>query len=329
MDRLFIINSKGSKRTARFFRRNQAQLQAAFAGCEFLPVDAAKLQGLESYQEFDQLVLIGDDAFFHQAVKQFHGALLERNGQQSYAFIPDHKDGSVACCLELPSSLKGQIELLKKSPTLPFDLIRCHCIGTDGLPTNHLILNDALIRMPQLKLPLLFKTLVSWFRTYSGLFDRRTPTRITLFEKGEKRFEGHYLYAILLLGNKITDGPRLSHKRRFLQKRFAYYQLNGQDLIRSTANLAQLFADDGEENPNLFRGQFSDLEIRGLGDENTIVADGVPLGRLPASFTLLPKALNVVSPMTPVQKLEPAGVELGKAVKTVGNLRMKNPPMGA
>jgi len=324
MIRLFIINSKGSKRTARFFRRHQSALEAGFAGAEFLHVDAQKLQGLESYDEYDQLVLIGDDPFFHVVVNQLHGALLEKNSKQHYAFLADSKDSSVAQGLEMPVSVRQQIELIKAAPTIPFDLVRCHCIGTEGLPAQRLILNDALIRLPNLKLPLLVKTVVQWFRSNSRVFGAKTPTRITLFEHGSKLYEGNYLCAILLLGNKITGGPKLTQKKRCLRNRFQYYQLNAHDLLNYTTSLPQLFNEETQENDNLLRGQFADLEVRGLGAENRIVADGVLIGRLPASFTLLPKAMCVVSPMNPVVRLEPKKVASAKQAKPVGTMNVGN-----
>jgi len=315
MNRLFIINSKGSKRTARFFKKHQKMLETSFAKAEYLQVDANKLQGLESYDEFEQLILIGDDQFFHVALNQLHGNLLEKDQKQHYAFLADSRESSLAQGLEMPPSVRSQIDLIKSAPTIPFDLVRCHCIGTEGLPSSQLILNDALIRLPNLKLPLLLKTAVQWFRTYSGAFGARTPNKVTLFEHGTKRYDGNYLCAILLLGNKITGGPKLTQKKRCLRNRFEYYQLNAHDLINYTASLPQLFSDDAAESENLFRGRFADLEVRGLGDENKIIADGVMIGRLPASFTLLPKALCVVSPMNPILRLEPQGTKTNGQVK--------------
>ncbi|MDT8448176.1 MAG: hypothetical protein RRB13_14885 [bacterium] len=324
MQRLFIINSKGSKRTAQFWRRHGQALAEGLPGAEQLAVDARSLAGLESYQEYDQLILVGDDSFFHLAINQLHGNLLEKESRQHYAFLPDHRESALGSSLELPSSLKSHLELLRRSPTIPFDLVRCDCIGTQGTPARRLILNDALIRLPQMKLPLVLRTVVQWFRTYSGIFQRKAPSKVTLFEHGEKRFEGEFVCAIMLLGNKITDGPRLNSKRRFLRKRFAYYQLNANDLLDYTTALPRFLDEDAldrGDDPNIFQGNFTDLDIRGLGEENRIIADGVPIGRLPASFTLLPKALSVVSPMTPVQKLEPSRQKLAKASKPVGNLK--------
>lgn len=325
MQRLFIVNAKASKRTARFWRRHQDLLRQKLGDIEALLVDSRSLEGLELYEEFEQLVLVGDDSFFHQAINQIHGDLQDKDRRQHYAFLPDNPHSALAASLELPQGLKAQLDLLKKSPKVPFDLVRCHCIGQGGTPASRLILNDALIRLPKMKLPLILRTVVQWFRTYSGLFDRKAPSKVALFEKGKKLFEGDYVCAIMLLGTKITEGPRISTKRRFLRKKFFYYQLNANDLLDYTTALPR-FLDEAElkkdDDPNIFQGQFADLDVRGLGEENRIIADGLWIGRLPASFTLLPKALDVVSPMTPIKQLDPLPTaKLAKAAKPAGNLK--------
>ena len=316
----FIVNAKGSKRTAWYWRRHQKALREAFQGSEFLVVDAKKMQGLGSYLEFDQLVLVGTDPFFSLAINQIFGERLTQGSEQVFAFLPTSRESSIAASLELPFGLKQQIDLITLGPQIPFDLIRCHCISPEGLPKSYLVLNDALIRLPHLKLPLLFRTVVQFMRTHTGL-GAKAPSKITLFERGVKFFEGEYLFSIILLGNKITGGPKLLQKRRFMVKNFHYYQLNGQGLREYTSALPKLFSTESE-NPALFKGKYTELELRGLGEENRIVADGNLIGRLPASFTLLPKAIKVISPLSPIQRVEPVQSRVATQAKPVGNLKL-------
>lgn len=254
---------------------------------------------------YQTIVLVGDTPFFSSWINHAYRHLIAAKHEFHIAFIPDNiRESSIATNLQLPAKIEDQIELIKSQQTMHVDLIRCNFINREGVPANCLILNDALIGIPKVKLPLFFKVFVQWFRTSSALFPSKIAHKITLRENDEKIYEGSYIYSMLLLGNKITGGPRIYSKHRVFQKSFRYIQINPKPLTDYTFALPKIFSGKADkskkDDDTILRRNFNDLDIQGIGQENEIIADGNHIGRLPASFTLLPNALRVISPRVSV-----------------------------
>jgi len=126
-----------------------------------------------------------------------------------------------------------------------------------------------------------------------GGFSLPGPSPIRLLAEGKACFEGNYLFGFLLLGNRLTCGIKINESLRKPQTGFSYFQLNGASLTARTGRWRQWFGQ--EQAGEVFQGRFSLLELESA-EEGLITGDGLALGHLPASFTLLPKALRVISP---------------------------------
>ncbi len=88
--------------------------------------------------------------------------------------------------------------------------------------------------------------------------------------------------------------------------KFDYYQLNSYTFKNMRVPFAKLFAStEGSDPGYLFSGKYKELIIKGEGQDNNIIADGVYLGRLPVTIDFLPKALKVIAPMITVRLAQP------------------------
>ncbi|MCP4296800.1 MAG: hypothetical protein GY786_14460, partial [Proteobacteria bacterium] len=219
------------------------------------------------------------------------------------------KESAIRSNLQIPVKIKDQISVIQGRQSMHLDLVRCHYINSEGIPASCLVLNDILIGVPTSKLPLLLKAFVQWMKITSTLSLMKKQHKIKVKKDNQTVYDGNYLFSIVLLGNKITKGTLIHSKARVRQKSFEYIQFSTRPLKSYKSSLPQLLSGNiKDSNENLLHKQFDKLEIQGIGKDNELIADGIHIGRLPASFTLLPNAIEVISP----RLLIPVKVSWGK-----------------
>lgn len=299
---LFVVNILLSARTAGFWRKNRLRILEQFESPEiFYPESISDLPSID-FKEIEVIVFVGDDGFFHGALNSFYQLLTENLSRNILAFIPDSAGSALTDGLGLPGRPQKAVDLIKRKRTIPMDLIRCHYIDHHGLPSNCLILNDAVIGLPPIRLPLMLENMVQWIGGLPFSRFNKQKKQISLLCDDELIYDGEYFFAILLLGRKITRGPRIGRRMRINLSHFDYVQLNRRSLREVMTALPDLLTGRlDDRHPDLFYRRLADLEIKGVGKENKLIVDGTHIGRLPASFTLLPKAVRVISPLITVK----------------------------
>lgn len=329
MNCLFIVNILLSVRTERFWRKNRLQILEQFESADvFYPESASDIPVVD-LKPIEIIIFIGDDKFFNQITNNLYPLLMENFGQNILAFISDSNRSALAEGLGLPRRIQKSIDLIKRKQTIPLDLVRCHFIDHQGFPTNQLILNDVIIGLPLLRIHLLMDNLLGWIKSVSMMPFRKNQKTISLIHEGSLLYQGEYFFGILLLGNRITKGPKIGHRRRINLNKFDYVQLNNRSLKGVATALPDLFSGRLEsKNPDLLYHKLNKLEINGVGQDNKLIADGIHIGRLPASFTLLPKSLRVISPLITANIKKPWKGKLAsaKVPKPVGNREILDYP---
>ena len=305
---LIIVNSNLSKKTSKYWAKNSENIVKQFSSADVFILDAIAPQQKINLKSYKIIIIVGDDLFFNHVINFFFPNITN----QCIAFLPDSNDSSICCGLNYPMRLSKKIELIKSCNYIPLDIIKSHYINKNGLPDSCIILNDILIGIAPLKIPLFFRTIMQWLRSSSIIPFTRSPNHITLVQGKNTIYSGRYLLGLILLGNKITDGPRIRNKNRINISKFDYFQLNTQIASNMKISLANLFsAEESPKQQNIFHKKINDLEIKAIGNENNIIADGIHVGRLPASFVILPKALNVISPLNVLKLSKPWKNPLG------------------
>ncbi len=329
MEYLIVTNSSISNKTARFWAKNNSYILSCFPKAEVIILTNGNLKLSTELEKFDVIILIGSDRFYNFFVNSAFQFLNDRTKLTAVAFIPDRRNSALSSGMGLPQQLSEQIELINSGQSVLLDLVRCHYIDNRGFPKDLLALNDVLIGIPPLRLPLLLRTIAGLAKTPPILPSKRKTKEIQLLSNGCSLYEGSYVFSMILLGSRITDGPKVRSRVRANINKFDYFQLNSQTIRDVTFSLPGFFSGNDENANNyLFIGKYDELTIKGDGQENTIIVDGQHVGRLPATFTLLPKALRVISPMISVrvkQSWKPRVIQ-SNAPKPIGsgnNLKQK------
>ena len=322
MDCLIIANAIQSSKTSRYWARKKKYILNCFSNAEVIIPDGLLPKRVLANKEYDCIILIGDDKFFNSIINQIFPIPSTAEKKNLLALIPDRRNSAIANSLYLPNDLKSILDLIKKKQYIPIDVIRCHLINKRGFPDDFIVINDVLIGIPELKLPLALRTLASIAKTPLALSSENRLKTIQLLSNGDEIYNGSYVFSTILLGNKLSNGPKIHSRRRINANCFEYYQLNSRKIKDLTGTLTHfLKGDEPINSSNLFREKFTELTVKGESIENYIVGDGIDMGRLPATFTLLSKAIKVISPSITV-RIKQAwknGIVQAKYPKPVGS----------
>lgn len=308
MKSLIVANTLQSKKTDRFWNKNHQQITSDLADAQLMFPDPGKFKVDGSFRKSECLVLVGSDRFFSCFINSVFYDLKEKDKEKVIAFIPDRKGSAIASSLHLPSSLQEQLKLVFLKQSFRLDLVKCHFIDKKGIPGSHFVLNDVLIGASPARLPFLLKTVAELAKNPPIFPSLNKFKKIRLINHGNVLYDGKYVLSAIILGNRISGGPKIPSKTysRFSQSKFEYFQLNSQDLKALRVSTPGLVSSSDSSKPRyFFSGKYQDLIIKGEGDENTVIADGMHLGRLPATFSFLPKAIKVISPLTSIRISQP------------------------
>lgn len=325
MNCLFIVNSILSPKTARFWKKNQNIILGQLPNSEAFYPESYTLSPAIDIKGFEIIVFIGNDGFFSRMVNNFYPLITDNLGRNTLGFISDSKSSALTDGLGITPHLESLLQLIKKNRSITMDLLRCNYIDIHGFPASSLVLNDVLIGIPFMKYPIILRNVMQMIKLFSPILLKKK--KISLINEKRVIYDGNYVFSFLLMGRKITKGPRIRSQLRMNLNSFGYYQLNYQTLINKNWSLSNLFSRKSlSRHKYLFHRKFSELEIKGIGQDNRIIGDGLHLGRLPATFTLLPKAVRVISPLLPIISKEPwknriVNLEIAKPV---GNSRASN-----
>ena len=299
---LILVNKNLSNHTAKFWRKNEAIILSELTDADLCFWDSDQPQTPIDLDNREVVVLIGDISFFHRIVNCF----FTRLANVIVAFIPDKKNSVLTASLQIPTKTTEVIELIKCRQTIPLDIIRCHYIDEQGLPENCLVLNDVVIGVSSRQFPPSLRTFFQLCKNESWIPFTKKENVITLLRNRKTIYHGKYFLSLILLGSRITNGPKIVQKKRINLTTFDYFQLNAQTAIEITSLLTGMYTKFSYiDNRNVLHRQFSEIEIHGLGKNNNLISDGIYIGRLPASFTLLPKALKVISPLNVITVKRP------------------------
>lgn len=320
MKYLLVVNSHFSTKTRKFWDRNRFLIEEQLEVAELFIPKSNNLRAQLTLDAYDIIILVGGDRFFSAFV---NAVFYDLSDHKAIAFIPDNGNSALGGALGLPPKVEQQLQLISKEQAILLDILKCHYIDKRGIPNSSFVLNDVLIGFPIARGPLFFKTFTELAKSSSILPSGKNLKTIQLINQGQVLYEGNYIFAAAVLGNRVVDGPKIPSRNKLRTNllKFDYYQLNSFSLANLKLPFARLFHLENGNSGYLFNGQYKDLILKGEGQENSIIADGVYLGRLPATFTFLPKALKVIAPLLTIRVCQPRGKKLAHSSipKPVGN----------
>lgn len=303
MSRLLIVNIEQSAQTERFWKKNKEFIFSRLPDCDlYFP---RKNEKFPTFDEYQSLVLIGDDSFFSRVINLVFPLLSELKSPPPFAFIPDSDQSAFAAGLAIPTQLAPNLEIIRSQSEISLDLVRCHYINLQEQPESILILNDLLVGIPPFEKFQTRSLLAYWAKQKllkPAYYKRR---HLMIHNEDTELFEGNYMIGMMLLGNQITNGPKLRTQLRVTSHQFDYFQLNTMSAGKLKTALSNMFQERLNRSNLLMYQKEKFLEFSASELDNYLMADGRIIGRVPAQITHLPRAVQIVSPITNIKKTVP------------------------
>lgn len=288
---LIIVNAKQSIKTEKFWAHHHEEVEEVLESKTIFIPDF-DMDDWPIFENFSTIIMVGDDSFFSRILNTIYQQ-SKFSDKTQLAFIPDSpRDSSIGKSLKLPSDLGELLHLIKCKHSIFINLIRCSYIDRSGFPATYLAANDILIGTSTGTVFPLATTVFKW--VLNAFSPHKKNNTVTISYHNKELYNGSYIIAILLLGNYITRGPKIRSKRKVYKRKFDIYQFKCQSILKLTSSLSKMYFGKDKE-AVLNHWELDDAEFKSLGQRRNIIADGVHIGRLPANFTLLPKAVKVVS----------------------------------
>jgi diacylglycerol kinase (ATP) len=311
-----IINPKGNRsRDGRRWMAAQRECLRELAPAEVTvvesPQEAARAAHESALKGCRKIVSVGDSHTAHGVVNGIMELAESHRAQLKVGFLSVSRPDLWSRTLELPRRLSRQLQILAAGHTLPYDVGRVEFQRPEGGAATRYFLNGACFgvtghlkhewRDPETTL---LQALPRMAEALRGAAATRGP-RVRLECRGSVLYEGDCALALVMSGRYYPAfgqvAPQASPSDGLLELSW----LGGGSWWALGLSLAGLWL--GPVRPRAPRLDWQTVEqvrAQPLDGPVYVEVDGQPVGRLPATFSAVPRALPVI--------VEPVAVKLRK-----------------
>lgn len=317
-----LLNPKGNlNRDGRAWLATRTEALRRLAPAEVLLVEspeeaeqATRQSAMRGYRKF---ICAGLQGIAHGMVNGLMSLAESHRKEIKAGFLSLTRPTHWGQTLDLPRDLQRQLDLLDAGHVLPFDLGRVNYLDDQGQHATRYFLDGACFgltsdirrewRDPAFDL---FKTLGRMAR---GV-ERNTQIPVWVDSDKGRVFEGHVLMGVVMSGRHYPNLGRVAPQADPVDGLLDMGWVTSQSRLDAVGKLAKAYLLRSRiALPDWHRGSSFTLET--TRNDVCLELDGLPVGRLPASFATVPRALNVI--------VESVAVKMGEKqkalLKKVGN----------
>ncbi len=320
------------------WRHHASEIAAALSPLELVQVAGPEEAEDAAYDAailgFSRIVAVGSTAVVHGLV---NGAMRLAEGHRrrmKIGFLSLGPRGPWARTVGLPSALARRLEILAAGHTLPYDVGRVECRSPAGGATDsttvsrHFLLGAAcgplsaswdLGDLPPLRLARIAGSLIE----ASGRCLAGSAPQVALEVDGTEVYRGPWALGLVMGGRHYPFLGETAPQANPSDGTLDVAWVPAASMLGMAGRALGLWLG-GEILPQPSRCQGHEIRIVPLGEgaPQTIAADGVPIGFLPATVQVLPHTLPVIveSVAARVRERSRAAAELGPAA-FAGGLR--------
>lgn len=331
----FIVNPKGNhhsdgRRWMACQRLCLRELAPAEVTTVETPDEAAEAARQSALRGYRKLIAVGDAGTSHGVVNGVMSLADSHRRQLKVGFLSLSRPDQWSRTLDLPRNLLRQLEILSAGHTLPYDVGRVECQGPAGGRITRYFLNGASLGVTSdLKREWsdphtnLLQTLLRQFGALRGAAWPHGP-RVRLEHKGAVLYEGDCALAMLMEGRFHPDFGNVAPQADPTDGMLDVAWLGGLPWWRLALRLAGLWLGPlRQPGAGLEWKTVPQLGAYSLRGPIAVEVDGQPVGLLPATFSVVPRALPVMVAPVAVKLRKPVFAPVDKLQngRLVGNVK--------
>lgn len=263
------------------------------------PTQATDLTRERLKEGYDLIVGVGGDGTLSEISNGFftdQGSII--NPDAALGIIPSGTGSDMIRSLHIPRDFRQSIEQIKTSRPRPLDLGICHFTAPDGSRRTRHFINVADVGLGARVIHHLEKIPAARrgpFTYYSGLFSclrdlQAHPLTLTIGPEKERR-EGKFIIAALANGSVFGGGMIIAPEAQPDDGVFDLILVEEMPAWRVLANTPRLYRGSITRHPRVSRITCREVTLESP-QPCPLEMDGEAVGYLPATFTLLPRAVN-------------------------------------
>ncbi|MCZ6747919.1 MAG: diacylglycerol kinase family protein [SAR324 cluster bacterium] len=311
-----VLNPSGHGRaTGRAWQSCQRRCLRELAPVEISVVKNAQ-EAKEAAREaalrgFEKVVAVGGTATTHGALNGLMTLAADHRKATKFGVLSLVRAQEWSRTLRMPRELNRQLEAIRAGHVLPFDVGRADCLDDEGRPLTRYFLNGACFGIStrlrhdlQLTQQDPAEGLSAMARSLRLLLSKEDPW-VRMVQGGREIYRGPWVAGLLMVGRYYPWFGEVAPRADPVDGSLDLVGVTGRLGLRSLAMLSGLFP--------WRRGHRRDFTIdKGVRFTATDITgpvylelDGIAVGTLPATFTLLPRQISMIVPSVPVRTMKP------------------------
>ena len=301
-----IVNPESNNgRTRRRWRQIKEALRSHFKDFHYefteKPLQAIDLTR-EAIKSGSELIIgVGGDGTVNEIANGFFEDRRIINPETTLGIVPSGTGCDLIKSLNIPTGLNDSMKLIAESGSSRIDVGRAAFIGPDGQSLERFFLNVAdfglggeVVR--EVNRRRLERKASSYFRCLYTAFIHYRHKRLHLRLDGQDLPDDEYMIGAVANGRVFGKGMRISPDARLDDGLLDVVLIKGMRMLEFLRNSLKVYRGTHLSHPKVSLHRCRRMEaVPVTGQEVLIELDGEQIGRLPATFDLIPRYIQVKS----------------------------------
>jgi diacylglycerol kinase (ATP) len=264
------------------------------------PAQATEISRAAILDGSEMIVGVGGDGTINEIANGFFEGMNLINPKTILGIVPSGTGCDFSKSLHIPTSLKQALKVLAQAPSFSIDIGKARFSGHSGGNEERFFLNvadfgfggEVLDRMNQNKAR---RKAASYFKSTLSTFFQYRNKSVKIRIDSQEIPRGDYLIGAISNGKIFGKGMKIAPNAKLDDELFDVILVKGMKVMEFLMNVWRIYAGNHLSHPKILFSRGKKIEaIPEDIDENILIEiDGEQVGRLPATFEIIPRSIPV------------------------------------